>query len=218
MIKGAHTVNLNKVWWTGAPTDRYFYGSGVCITSTVTTQLACDGGAKDVELLVLRHQVAVLRRQVQLWGSQSRFDQAACAYWLINPSRMRWRRTVTAVTLVTSERGVGATSTGQPAPPGRRARASRASWVNICSTWRGSGYSNDALTTRQHDNGRKRLPGPSTPDRRRRQPASSPHSQSRSRHSHQLYVHLPHRLQVEIDHTAAWPITYASCVSGARMV
>jgi putative transposase len=28
------------------------------------TQLARDGGAKDVELLILRHQVAVLRRQM----------------------------------------------------------------------------------------------------------------------------------------------------------
>ena len=33
-------------------------------TLQMLTQLASDGDAKDVELLVLRHQAAVLRRQV----------------------------------------------------------------------------------------------------------------------------------------------------------
>jgi hypothetical protein len=34
------------------------------------TQLAGDGGAKDVELLVLRHEVSVLRRQIHRPKSQ----------------------------------------------------------------------------------------------------------------------------------------------------
>jgi hypothetical protein len=53
------------------------------------TQLARDGGAKDVELLVLRHQVAVLRRQVHRpeLQAEDRMVLAALSRLLARP---RW--------------------------------------------------------------------------------------------------------------------------------
>jgi hypothetical protein len=53
------------------------------------TQLAPDGGAKDVELLVLRHQVAVLRRQVHRPDLESADRVVLAALSRLLP-RSRW--------------------------------------------------------------------------------------------------------------------------------
>jgi hypothetical protein len=59
---------LREVSQTGAATIQSMAASLVYLLLRqilqMLTQLARDGGAKDVELLILRHQVAVLRRQV----------------------------------------------------------------------------------------------------------------------------------------------------------
>jgi transposase len=72
------------------------------------TQLARDGGAKDVELLVLRHQVAVLRRQVHrpdlqptdrvLLAALSRLLPRArwSAFFVTPATLLRWHRQLLA--------------------------------------------------------------------------------------------------------------------------
>ena len=72
------------------------------------TQLARDGGAKDVELLVLRHQVAVLRRQVHrpdlrpddrvVLAALSRLLRRArwSAFFVTPATLLRWHRQLLA--------------------------------------------------------------------------------------------------------------------------
>src|SRR4030095_483594 len=72
------------------------------------TQLARDGGAKDVELLVLRHQVAVVRRQVHradpahadgvVRAARSRLlpRQRWAAFFVTSATLLRWHRQLIA--------------------------------------------------------------------------------------------------------------------------
>jgi putative transposase len=83
------------------------------------TQLARDGGAKDVELLVLRHEVAVLRRQVHrpdlqpadrvVLAALSRVlpRQRWSAFFVTPATLLRWHRQLIAAT--------GPTRTPEPA-------------------------------------------------------------------------------------------------------
>jgi putative transposase len=70
------------------------------------TQLARDGGAKDIELLVLRHQVAVLRRQVHrpelrpddrvVLAALSRLLPRWSAFFATPATLLRWHRQLLA--------------------------------------------------------------------------------------------------------------------------
>ena len=93
------------------------------------TQLARDGGAKDVELLVLRHEVAVLRRQVHRPQLQpaDRVVLAAlsrllprhrwAAFFVAPATLLRWHRQLIARRWTFAH--------ASPRPPTRRPAAAR---------------------------------------------------------------------------------------------
>src|SRR6266508_1537354 len=84
------------------------------------TQLARDGGAKDVELLVLRHQIAVLRRQVHRPALEPADRVVLAALFRLLP-RPRWSAFfVTPATLLRWHRALIARH--RPSPPARRGR------------------------------------------------------------------------------------------------
>jgi putative transposase len=94
------------------------------------TQLARDGGAKDVEILVLRHQVAVLRRQVRRPDLEPA-DRVVLAVLSRLLPRPRWSAFfVTPATLLRWHRELVARRWTYPrARPGRRRSTSRsATW------------------------------------------------------------------------------------------
>src|SRR5687768_1204769 len=83
------------------------------------SQLARDGGAKDVELLVLRHQVAVLRRQVHRPDLEPADRVTLAALSRLLP-RQRWAAFfVTPATLLRWHRQLIARQWTYPQRPGR---------------------------------------------------------------------------------------------------
>ncbi len=86
---------------------------------TWLTLLARSSSAKDVEILALRHEVAVLRR-ANPRPRLSRTDQAVlAALTRIMPKALRARRIVTPGTLLRWHRRMAAAKWRQPWPPGR---------------------------------------------------------------------------------------------------